>query len=182
MPYKNIEDKIANDKRYYQENKEKIKADVKKYHDEHKGIPNEKRDAYIKNYNVKRREEHLLLLNTNPEYKAKMRRERRAYEQSDRRRDRVLMRLFGITLAQYNQLKESQSDCCVICEIHYSKLKQALNVDHCHVTGNIRGLLCASCNMALGLLKDDFRLLKKSIEYLQKESPLIKASDLDYSI
>ena len=109
MPYKNIEDKIANDKRYYQENKEKIKADVKKYHDEHKGIPNEKRDAYIKNYNVKRREEHLLLLNTNPEYKAKMRRERRAYEQSDRRRDRVLMRLFGITLAQYNQLKESQS-------------------------------------------------------------------------
>ena len=47
-------------------------------------------------------------------------------------------------------------------------LPKRLYVDHCHKTGKIRGLLCNSCNTALGLLKDDISLFKRSIDYLNK--------------
>jgi len=42
-----------------------------------------------------------------------------------------------------------------------------LAVDHDHITGNVRGLLCSNCNRGLGLLKDDIKLFKKSIIYLK---------------
>lgn len=39
-------------------------------------------------------------------------------------------------------------------------------IDHDHVTGNIRGLLCNGCNKGLGLFKDDVNILQKAKEYL----------------
>ena len=44
----------------------------------------------------------------------------------------------------------------------------SLCIDHCHESGNIRGSLCRSCNLALGLLKDDVSLLKQAIVYLSR--------------
>ncbi len=41
------------------------------------------------------------------------------------------------------------------------------NVDHCHVSGRVRGLLCSDCNRALGMVKDKVDTLKNMIEYLQ---------------
>ena len=41
-------------------------------------------------------------------------------------------------------------------------------IDHCHKTGKIRGLLCDTCNRALGLFKDDIQMLKNSVAYLEK--------------
>lgn len=45
--------------------------------------------------------------------------------------------------------------------------KMKLVVDHCHVTGKVRGLLCHNCNRALGLLKDSVDNLSKAIDYLK---------------
>lgn len=42
-----------------------------------------------------------------------------------------------------------------------------LNIDHCHKTGNVRGVLCNSCNVGIGLFKDNIELLKNSIKYLE---------------
>jgi Recombination endonuclease VII len=42
------------------------------------------------------------------------------------------------------------------------------SIDHCHRTGSVRGLLCASCNSALGMVKDDPTILAALIEYLKR--------------
>lgn len=60
-------------------------------------------------------------------------------------REAHLKRSYGISLDQYEQMKLSQNHGCKICE---RKIK--LHVDHCHVTGRVRGLLCIACNTMIG--------------------------------
>lgn len=75
---------------------------------------------------------------------------------------------YGITAREYNQLFEDQGGCCVICRRHQKYLKTPLQVDHCHKTGKVRGLLCGRCNRMLGMSKDSIKILKRSILYLKK--------------
>ena len=56
-----------------------------------------------------------------------------------------------------------KNDTCQICN---QKCFRELCVDHCHTTGQVRGLLCDTCNKGLGLFKDNPKLLKSAIEYL----------------
>lgn len=53
---------------------------------------------------------------------------------------------YGITPEQVQALKEKQNGCCEICR----KATTRLFVDHCHVTGRRRSLLCQTCNTFLG--------------------------------
>lgn len=79
-----------------------------------------------------------------------------------------LKKKYGIDLNQYNQLLKDQNDCCKICETHKSNFNKALAVDHCHESGKVRGLLCASCNTGLGQFKENSTLLGKAFIYLQR--------------
>ena len=81
-------------------------------------------------------------------------------------KSKILMRKYGISLEQWQGLFDKQEGCCAICGTHQSELKQTLNVDHCHVTEIVRGLLCINCNMAIGLLQDNSNTAKKASEYL----------------
>ncbi len=54
---------------------------------------------------------------------------------------------------------------CAICQNKITKGN--LNVDHCHDTGRIRGLLCRACNMSLGGLGDDAVGIRRAYEYLR---------------
>ena len=74
---------------------------------------------------------------------------------------------YGISLEDYNQLFEGQEGKCAICKKHQTELRIRLHVDHCHETGEIRGLLCSKCNLALGLFNDNPILLKRASEYIQ---------------
>jgi hypothetical protein len=74
--------------------------------------------------------------------------------------------IFNLTIEDYNILFENQSGCCAICNRHQTEFKKRLAIDHCHNTNIIRGLLCSSCNTALGLLKDNVNALQNAIEYL----------------
>lgn len=87
----------------------------------------------------------------------------------DRNKNYKLVANYGITLDQYNELLKQQNFKCKICDNSKSnsKLSTKLFVDHCHISGKIRGLLCDSCNKGLGLFKDNKELLKKSIKYLE---------------
>lgn len=71
---------------------------------------------------------------------------------------------YGLTDAEYSHLLVEQDGLCAIC---YEE--PATHVDHDHVTGEVRGILCRSCNLGIGHLRDDVELLRAAIEYLTPE-------------
>lgn len=77
-----------------------------------------------------------------------------------------LKKAFGITIEEYDSILKVQGGVCVICKSVPKKRKFA--VDHNHETGEIRGILCGSCNMGLGYFKDNITLLRNAILYLGK--------------
>ncbi len=74
---------------------------------------------------------------------------------------------YNITLETYNKMLTAQGYNCKICNTSSCKTGKAFAVDHCHTSQEIRGLLCANCNIALGLMGDDVALMKKAIKYLK---------------
>ena len=93
-----------------------------------------------------------------------------------KKRNENLKRCYGITLNEYNEMLEKQNGKCAICGTTETKGRKSgrgggadvFAVDHCHDTGDVRGLLCHSCNRALGLVGDNTQILQSMIEYLQK--------------
>lgn len=77
-----------------------------------------------------------------------------------------LTRRYGISLEQYESMLALQKGACAICKKENSG-KKMFHVDHCHATGKIRGLLCNSCNMAIGLFKDNPDIILTAYNYLQ---------------
>jgi len=71
-----------------------------------------------------------------------------------------------MTIEEYTKLLRDQNGVCAICLS--SPKHRALDVDHSHQTGNIRGLLCSVCNLAIGYFKDSPALLFRAIGYLTK--------------
>lgn len=60
---------------------------------------------------------------------------------------------------------------CPIChKITIPGLTSKIVLDHNHNTGHVRGWICDSCNTGIGRFKDDIKLLKSAIEYLEKQS------------
>lgn len=75
---------------------------------------------------------------------------------------------YGITVTQYNKMYAAQRGCCAICKTHESRLDRKLDVDHCHSTNAVRGLLCRGCNRGIGFFEDDIERLKAAIKFLKK--------------
>lgn len=75
-----------------------------------------------------------------------------------------LRRRFGLTLEQWDAMLVAQNGSCKLCRIPF---KHNPHVDHCHVTGVVRGLLCHHCNTGIGNLRDDPQLLREAAAYLE---------------
>ena len=79
---------------------------------------------------------------------------------------------FAVTATEVRIAQVSQGDLCAICGRPESRQQhgviQALSIDHCHVTGRFRGLLCEACNKVLGFMEDNPDRLSKAIYYLQQ--------------
>ena len=73
---------------------------------------------------------------------------------------------YGITYEEKIALLETQQGVCALCESPVGVEKS--HVDHDHFTGVVREILCSSCNMGLGLFKEDVSLFKRAIAYLDK--------------
>ena len=70
---------------------------------------------------------------------------------------------YGLTLEQLEEMRQAQNGKCAICQIDPERPV----VDHCHATGKVRGILCDTCNRAIGLLKDDPEVLIAAAGYLR---------------
>ncbi|WP_460073240.1 endonuclease VII domain-containing protein [Streptomyces sp. YKOK-I1] len=73
-----------------------------------------------------------------------------------------LKRQYGITEAERDELVASQGGVCCICLAAPPE-----HVDHCHETGRVRGVLCFSCNAALGQFKDRPDAIRRAAAYVE---------------
>ena len=89
----------------------------------------------------------------------------RAYYLANRERlkELRLMYRYGLSLGARTAMLASQDGKCAICQIHMESGK--INVDHNHVTGKVRGLVCTKCNRKLVGL-EDVAFLERAVEYL----------------
>jgi hypothetical protein len=87
----------------------------------------------------------------------------------DKNRNRKLKSKYGITSDDYNKLFNEQEGKCKTCGRHQNEFKIKLCVDHNHETGNIRGLLCTDCNIALGKIKENIKTLKNLIKLIEDD-------------
>jgi len=98
------------------------------------------------------------------------------------RRSYHLKYLYNVTPEKYADMYEQQKGVCAICErqetiLDKQGIPQLLSVDHCHDSGNIRKLLCRSCNLAVGNVKDDWRIALRLSDYLKDFENLEKVKD-----
>jgi hypothetical protein len=99
-------------------------------------------------------------------YQNEYRRRRYRSEPDYRRKSRAAGRkaLYGITEDEYAELWAQQGGVCAICLLDDNK--RELHVDHDHETGEVRGLLCANCNGALGMFREKPSLMERAIAYV----------------
>jgi len=111
--------------------------------------PEEKQRSYIKTQTWKK---------NNPEKVALI----------ERRRN--LKRLYGLSLQDYEQLLKEQNFKCALCDKTHEQEKvvgKNLAVDHCHKTGQVRGLLCNDCNRNL-IRHRPLEVFRKAVIYLER--------------
>lgn len=97
---------------------------------------------------------------------------RRWYEERKRNGLDLAQRLrkYGLTPEEYQSLCDKQNGRCAICGGRESR---RLAVDHCHETGEIRGLLCSGCNGAkLGRLGHDIERIETRAAELEAKAAL----------
>jgi len=82
------------------------------------------------------------------------------------REDAIMRRQYGISMAEFEALLKYQKGGCAICEKPIDALSRRMNIDHCHETGKVRGILCTGCNTGLGHLGDNVEGLQKAMDYL----------------
>lgn len=87
----------------------------------------------------------------------------RRYELGGNRRHSRLCRMYGITKEQVDDMFRHQNGCCAICSE-----RRKLCIDHDHKTNIFRGLLCAQCNSAIGLLREDSSIVQRAYVYIEK--------------
>lgn len=77
-----------------------------------------------------------------------------------------LKKKYGISIDDYDALYVRQEGCCAICR--GVPAQGRLHIDHDHTTGQVRGLLCRSCNMGLGHFGgEDAAVLQRAAMYLR---------------
>jgi len=78
------------------------------------------------------------------------------------------LRKYGTTVAGYEALLIFQGSRCALCFTDEPGGQGMFHVDHCHVSGQIRGLLCARCNVGIGMLRENLAVLVRARAYLQQ--------------
>lgn len=79
------------------------------------------------------------------------------------------LRKYGITPTEYDAMLESQGGACAVCkQDDRDRLGRRLHVDHDHISGRVRGLLCTRCNNAIGHARENPGRLRALADYLDR--------------
>ena len=158
-------------KEYREKNKEQIAAQKKEYNKKNK----EQIAAYAKEYNEKNKEQ---IAAQRKEYRkinkvliadiSQVWRNKPETKKALREYNRMVN--YGLTPDRFNSMLKEQNNKCKLCLVEFDELvfNHTLNVDHCHTTNKVRGLLCSLCNRGLGQFKDNIERLTQAINYLQE--------------
>ena len=75
---------------------------------------------------------------------------------------------YGLAIEEYDRLLREQDGCCAVCgDGDPSKWNGGLDVDHDHTNGQVRGLLCRSCNIRVRYLEGDAARNEAALRYLE---------------
>lgn len=79
---------------------------------------------------------------------------------------------YGITFESRAIMLREQDNKCAVCEKEFNidTVGSKPHIDHNHVDGKVRGLLCHNCNLGLGYFKDNPEILQKAIAYLKRQA------------
>ena len=98
----------------------------------------------------------------------------RAWDRSPKgqrqRRATHVKRAYGVTIEWLDEMLIEQGGVCAICKADEPGGKGGFHVDHDHVTGKVRGLLCHDCNVGLGCFRDSEEMVVEAAAYLRKAS------------
>ena len=154
-------------KDYYSENKDKILECQKEYHSENrdKSLERSKKYYYENKDKISEKKKEYYFENRDKRLE-----QMKDYYHENRERKKCLrlQRKYGITLDEYNQMFTDQNGCCAICGKHNKEKTRSLAVDHDHETGEVRELLCTSCNTSLGLLQENEEILLSMLAYIRR--------------
>ena len=93
---------------------------------------------------------------------------------------------YGLTLEGLIKLWEKQNKACAIClrpiSLNAKEKASKPHVDHCHVSGVVRGLLCLTCNTGLGMFGDSLDLLETAKQYLSRGASTVKGHTVPASV
>jgi hypothetical protein len=128
-------------------------------------FPNKKRKDNVSTYCKPCQLEYARTRYNNPENHKQIKMDRNLYlsNRKDSTRKWYLKTTYGLTQEEYSDLYAKSDGKCYIC---FESKSYYLHVDHNHTTGKIRGLLCHSCNVGIGMLKDSPELLSLAARYL----------------
>lgn len=132
----------------------------------------EKRRAYAVNYRANRTEaqrqsDAAYHCQYRANHKAELTEKARKYQ-----RDNALyiqLRRKGLTIEDYNRVVAQHRGVCDICGGPPDGRWDTFTLDHCHNTGELRGILCSKCNRGIGFFQDDTQLLIKAVNYLKRK-------------
>ena len=161
---KNPEPGRESDRRYRQTDKYKATRKTRRDGPARELIREQKRESWQRNRGSNL--EKLRVRNADPDFQVAQRERRARWRAKDPRgvHRHSLKSTYGLTLEEWDAMLIRQLACCAIC----GRQSRDLHVDHCHATGEIRGLLCNSCNNGLGRFADDPERLIAAARYLME--------------
>jgi len=137
-------------KQYYKDNEEHIKQHRKQYYKDNSERLNKNRRQDYKKNGEKIKEWTKQWQKNNPDKMKAIR----------------LKHYYGLSHENWLKMWDNQEGRCAICGEFFSNPSEAF-VDHDHITGEIRGLLCKKCNFGLGNFNDNPEIMKKAIKYIR---------------
>jgi hypothetical protein len=152
-----------NQRKYYKNNPEKVKTYAKEYYK-----ANSSRILALRKAR-KNKKPTKALYKTTDDQRSKQSEYYYNREGWKKQKEKVWLSrgIKNFTYEQFEKMREAQNNRCYICNSGPAN-NQSLHVDHDHITGKVRKLLCNNCNNGIGKLKDSIEILNKAIKYLKE--------------